>query len=140
MEAPRQARTDTLADRSLNRDAGTLDPTLWGHRWGFEDTKLFLHPDGSVEMTGERYNLCGYRMPYLVPFINKELGVEIDFTATRPLTEAPRSRPPHATRTSSPRYRRAAPRTSSPPTTRNASCTATDRPPPKKSHGCCTRT
>ena len=82
-----------MADRTLNRDAGTLDPTLWGHRWGFQDTRLFLHPDGSVEMTGERYNLCGYRMPYLVPFINKELGVEIDFTAGRPLTEAPKVTP-----------------------------------------------
>ncbi|MCB0912270.1 MAG: FAD-binding oxidoreductase [Propionibacteriaceae bacterium] len=82
-----------MADRSLNRDAAALDEGLWGHRWGFEDTRLFLHPDGSVEMTGSRYNLCGYRMPYLVPFINRELGVEIDFTSARPLTAAPRVTP-----------------------------------------------
>ena len=82
-----------MADRSLNRDAAALDEGLWGHRWGFEDTRLVLHPDGSVEMTGSRYNLCGYRMPYLVPFINRELGVEIDFTSARPLTAAPRVTP-----------------------------------------------
>lgn len=82
-----------MADRSLNRDTAALDDSLWGHRWGFEDTKLFVHPDGSVEMTGNRYNLCGHRMPYLIPFVNRELGVEIDFTAARPLTAAPRVTP-----------------------------------------------
>jgi alkyldihydroxyacetonephosphate synthase len=82
-----------MADRSLNRDTAALDPTLWDHRWGFRDTRLVMHPDASVEMTGQRYNLCGYRMPYLVPFINAELGVTIDFRAPRPLTDAPRVTP-----------------------------------------------
>ena len=82
-----------MADKSLNRDISALDPTQWDHRWGFRDTRLVLHPDQSVEMTGTRYNLCGYRMPYLVPFISKELDVTIDFASPRPLTEAPRVTP-----------------------------------------------
>jgi len=82
-----------MADKSLNRDISALDPTTWDHRWGFRDTQLVLHPDQSVEMTGTRYNLCGYRMPYLVPFISSELDVTIDFTSPRPLTEQPRVTP-----------------------------------------------
>jgi alkyldihydroxyacetonephosphate synthase len=83
-----------MADKSLNRDTSALDPTPWDHRWGFRDTRLFVHPDQSVEMTGNRYNLCGYRMPYLIPFINRELDVTIDFSTPRPLTAEPRVTPP----------------------------------------------
>lgn len=79
-----------MADKSLNRDISALDPTPWDHRWGFRDTKLVVHPDQSVEMTGSRYNLCGYRMPYLIPFVNSELDVRIDFSSPRPLTATPR--------------------------------------------------
>ena len=82
-----------MADRSLNRDTSALDPTPWDHRWGFRDTKLVVHPDQSVEMTGSRYNLCGYRMPYLIPFINRELDVTIDFSSPRPLTAEPKVAP-----------------------------------------------
>ena len=60
---------------------------------GFRDTKLFIHPDQSVEMTGERYNLCGYRMPYLIPFVNRELDVNIDVSSPRPLTAEPHVTP-----------------------------------------------
>lgn len=75
-----------MADKSLNRDTSALDPTPWDHRWGYRDTRLVVFPDQSVEMTGSRYNLCGYRMPYLIPFINRELDVSIDFSSARPLT------------------------------------------------------
>ncbi len=82
-----------MADKSLNRDTSALDPTPWDHRWGYRDTKLVVYPDQSVEMTGSRYNLCGYRMPYLIPFINRELDVTIDFSSARPLTTEHRVTP-----------------------------------------------
>ena len=82
-----------MADKSLNRATSALDPTRWDHRWGFRDTKLFIHPDQSVEMTGERYNLCGYKMPYLIPFVNRELDVTIDVSSPRPLTAEPHVTP-----------------------------------------------
>ena len=82
-----------MADKSLNRDTSALDPTPWDHRWGFRDTRLIVHPDQTVEMTGTRYNLCGYRMPYLIPFVNHELDVTIDFSSVRPLTAEPRITP-----------------------------------------------
>ena len=40
-------------------------------------------------MTGSRYNLCGYPMPYLIPFIRQELGFDVDFKNTRPRTPEP---------------------------------------------------
>lgn len=82
-----------MAHKPLNRDTSALDPTTWDHRWGFHDTKLIVFPDQSVEMTGNRYNLCGYRMPYLVPFISSELDVTIDFSSARPLTTERRVTP-----------------------------------------------
>ncbi|MCA0295209.1 MAG: FAD-binding oxidoreductase [Actinobacteria bacterium] len=82
-----------MADKTLNRDTSELDPELWGHRWGYRDTRLIVFPDQSVEMTGSRYNLCGFQMPFLVPFVSKELGVTFDFSAPRPLTAEPRVTP-----------------------------------------------
>ncbi len=82
-----------MADKSLNRDTSALDPTVWDHRWGFKDTKLFVHPDRSVEMTGSRYNLCGFRMPYLIPFVDGVLDVSVDYTSTRPETAQPKVTP-----------------------------------------------
>ncbi len=79
-----------MADKSLNRDTSALDPELWGHRWGYRDTRLIVFPDQAVEMTGSRYNLCGFQMPFLVPFVSRELGVTFDFSAPRPLTAEPR--------------------------------------------------
>ena len=78
-----------MADKTLNRDTSKLDPTTWDHRWGYRDTKLVVEPDECVIMTGSRYNLCGYPMPYLIPFVRTELDYDIDFTAKRPLTENP---------------------------------------------------
>lgn len=78
-----------MADKTLNRGTSQLDPTTWDHRWGYRDTKLVVEPDECVIMTGSRYNLCGYAMPYLIPFVRTELGFDIDFTTTRPLTEQP---------------------------------------------------
>ena len=40
-------------------------------------------------MTGSRYNLCGYPMPYLIPFIREELAFNVDFRTTRPRTARP---------------------------------------------------
>ena len=78
-----------MADKALNRDTSQLDSTTWDHRWGFRDTKMVVQPEECVIMTGSRYNLCGYPMPYLIPFVREELGFDIDFTQTRPLTKAP---------------------------------------------------
>src|SRR5687767_4230085 len=81
--------TQLMADKSLNRDTSQLDPATWDHRWGYRDTELVVQPDECVVMTGSRYNLCGYPMPYLIPFVRQELGFDIDFKNTRPRTPEP---------------------------------------------------
>ncbi len=82
-----------MADKSLNRDTSKLDPTTWDHRWGFLDTKMIVNPDMTVEMTGSRYNLCGFKMPYIIPFALEEFDVKIDFSSKRPLTQNPNVTP-----------------------------------------------
>ena len=52
-----------MADKARNRDTSALDATLWDHRWGFRDTKLFIHPDQSVEMTGSATTCAATRCP-----------------------------------------------------------------------------
>jgi len=78
-----------MADKSLNRNTAHLDETIWGHKWGYADTRMVVLPDLTVEMTGSRYNLCGYRMPYLIPFAEEALGVKLDFSKIRPEVENP---------------------------------------------------
>ena len=78
-----------MADKSLNRDTSKLDPTTWDHGWGYRDTRLVVQSDECVIMTGSRYNLCGYPMPYLIPFVREELAFDIDFRAIRPRTAVP---------------------------------------------------
>ncbi|MCK9621552.1 MAG: FAD-binding oxidoreductase [Methylobacter sp.] len=45
------------------------------HRWGFRDTRFTLNEDGSVTLTGNRYSICGYAMPYFIPFVESVLNV-----------------------------------------------------------------
>ena len=51
---------------------------LWGHRWGFRDTRFELQDDGTVVVSGDRYPICGYAMPFFIPFVEDVLGVSIE--------------------------------------------------------------
>jgi len=61
-----------------------LDNTPWDHRWGFADTEFVLHEDGSVELTGSRYNLSGYRMYDFAPYVEEVVGVKIGLEDQQP--------------------------------------------------------
>ncbi len=52
---------------------------LWGHRWGFKDTRFVINQDGSVTLTGDRYPLCGYQMYDLLPYVEEVLGLKPDW-------------------------------------------------------------
>lgn len=78
-----------MADKALNQSKENLDNSIWDHRWGYKDSQFIIHPDMTVEMTGNRYKLCGYRMPFLIPFATDAFGMEIDFTNKRPVSKAP---------------------------------------------------
>jgi alkyldihydroxyacetonephosphate synthase len=79
-----------MADKSLNKHpAAALDKTTWDHKWGYADTKFVVKPDLNIFLTGSRYNISGYDMPYLVPFAYEALGTQIDFSTPRPGREKP---------------------------------------------------
>ena len=50
----------------------------WEHKWGFRDTEFVIHPDRSITLSGDRYPLCGIRMPYFIPFAEETFGLAID--------------------------------------------------------------
>ncbi|NET38295.1 MAG: FAD-binding oxidoreductase [Cyanothece sp. SIO1E1] len=68
--------------------------TLWGHKWGFADTYLQINQDRSVTMVGDRYPLSGYKMPYLLPYIEALLHINIDPSDRREPVKHPYIKPP----------------------------------------------
>ncbi len=67
-----------MADKDLNTSNGHLDNTVWGHKWGFKDTRFVVQPNGSVIVTGRRYAISGKEMPDVMPFAEEMLGIKID--------------------------------------------------------------
>ncbi len=70
----------SFEDQLVNRET-------WQHRWGFADTRFVLNRDRSVELSGDRYPLCGYRMYDFIPYIESVLDVKLDFDKRRPEVE-----------------------------------------------------
>ncbi|RPI24651.1 MAG: FAD-binding oxidoreductase, partial [Acidobacteria bacterium] len=66
-----------MPDKSALKPA-VPDNTPWDHKWGFADTEFVVHEDRTVELTGRRYNLSGYRMPDLLPYVEEVLGINLD--------------------------------------------------------------
>ena len=54
------------------------DNRIWGHKWGFKDTHFVLNDDGSVTLTGNRYNLSGFKMHDFLPYVESVLDVKLD--------------------------------------------------------------
>ncbi len=52
-----------MADKTLSAGNAKLDDKLWGHRWGFSDTRFVTLPDGATSVTGGRYAISGTEMP-----------------------------------------------------------------------------
>jgi alkyldihydroxyacetonephosphate synthase len=61
----------------------TLWGHRWGHRWGYADTAFKINQDRAVVMTGNRYLLCGYAMPELIPYIEASLNISLDLEHPR---------------------------------------------------------
>jgi alkyldihydroxyacetonephosphate synthase len=68
---------------------------LWGHKWGYRDTSLKINEDRSVIMTGARYPLSGYKMPYLISYIEESLNIKIDATDVLAEVQQPHVTPPN---------------------------------------------
>ena len=48
------------------------------HKWGYTDTRFEFDGPKSVRVTGDRYPISGFSMPYLIPFVESVL--EVPFT------------------------------------------------------------
>ena len=48
------------------------------HKWGYTDTRFEFESPKSVRVTGTRYPLAGYSMPYFIPFVEEMLQVPIN--------------------------------------------------------------
>jgi len=57
----------------------------WGHKWGFKDSSFIVDSDKNVIFTGDRYDICGKKLPKLIPFI--EEITEMDFQVIPELKE-----------------------------------------------------
>lgn len=55
----------------------------WDHKWGFADTEFVVNNDGSVTLTGNRYLLCGQKLPYFLSYLEESVGVTIDWNQPR---------------------------------------------------------
>ena len=60
-------------DVYYNMSDGERNP----HRWGYTDTRFEFDGPRSVRVTGSRYPLSGYSMPYFLPFVEEVLGLPI---------------------------------------------------------------
>ncbi len=59
----------------------------WPHAWGFKDTQFVVDGNRDVQLTGNRYEICGFRMPGFISFVEDSLGVKVDTTDLRPTVE-----------------------------------------------------
>lgn len=50
--------------------------------WGFRDSGFTVLPNGSVQLTGSRYALCGSELPDLLPWVKRVMGVEFPLSDT----------------------------------------------------------
>lgn len=48
------------------------------HKWGYTDTNFEFDGPKTVRVTGSRYPLAGYTMPYFIPFVEEMLEVPIN--------------------------------------------------------------
>ena len=55
-----------------------VNDSNWGHKWGYKDSGFIINEDMSVTFTGNRYPICGKRLPNFIPFVEEILGVRFD--------------------------------------------------------------
>lgn len=61
----------------------TQNDTQWEHKWGFADTEFVVNADRSVSLTGNRHPLCGLKLPHFLSYIDKSLGIRLDWDQPR---------------------------------------------------------
>ena len=68
----------TNKKNSVEKKFFAVNNDNWGHKWGYRDSEFLLNKDGSVSMTGNRYELCGFDMPDFIPYVEEMLDMTVD--------------------------------------------------------------
>ncbi|MBE83585.1 MAG: oxidase [Gemmatimonadetes bacterium] len=53
------------------------DGERYVHKWGYADTRFEFDGPRAVRVTGDRYKISGFRMPYLIPFVEEIIKLPI---------------------------------------------------------------
>ena len=53
------------------------DGERYVHKWGYADTRFEFDGPKCVRVTGDRYQISGFRMPYLIPFVEDIIKLPI---------------------------------------------------------------
>ena len=69
----RRRRSENEPDDFFDHSEGERFP----HKWGYTDTRFEFVDDRKVKVTGTRYPISGYEMPFLVAFVEDVLGITI---------------------------------------------------------------
>jgi alkyldihydroxyacetonephosphate synthase len=69
-------RGDTRFTPPPPRDPGPAEAM---DGWGYADTRFEVQKDGSVTLTGKRYELSGKKLPGLMPWISKTLAAPLSY-------------------------------------------------------------
>ncbi len=70
-------------------DDHTISPDVWG----FRDTGFTILPNGNVTLTGSRYTLSGSELPDLIPWVKRQLGIDLSLSDTHVAAYPPRIPP-----------------------------------------------
>ncbi len=62
----------------------TTNADKWPHAWGFKDTEFVVEGNRDVRLTGNRYEICGFKMPGFIAFVEDSLGIQVDTSDVRP--------------------------------------------------------
>jgi alkyldihydroxyacetonephosphate synthase len=81
---PRIVPSTPPAD-AVAADDAAISPDVWG----FRDTRFSILPNGSVTLTGARYELSGLELPELLPWMNRTLGVDVPVRDTHDASYPP---------------------------------------------------
>jgi len=66
------------APRRRSGDSERLDG------WGFADSGFRIDANGTVELSGDRYDLAGTELPDLLPWVSRTIGVPLDSREVNP--------------------------------------------------------
>ena len=53
------------------------DGERYVHKWGYADTRFEFDGPRAVRVTGDRYQISGFSMPYLIPFVEEIIELPI---------------------------------------------------------------